>query len=151
MKYLLSFLGLLSISFAVAYIRYKLSRWEEIVFHFGSVKRPDLRAIYGFWSEFRRTPRSYPLSNQYLKVAVTSVGLYLQYDLKYELIKFYKPVLIPWDNLKVGYSEESVKKGFDEYIILKDQKQLGKIFIQVPVSERIVEEAKKIGFELDFV
>ena len=150
MEFLFSFLVLIPIAYATSFVRFKLSRWEEIVTHFGSVKRPDLKPIYGFWSEFRRTPRSYPISNNYLKVAVTSLGLYLQYDLKYEPIKFYKPVLIPWENLKVGYSEESSRKGFDEYIILKDTNLLGKIFIQIPVSERIFEEAKKIGLELDF-
>ena len=134
--------------FLLHYLRFKLTRWEEFVFHFESEKRPELNPIYGFWSEFRQSTKSYPLSNSLLKVAPTSFGLYLQYDLKFEPIKYYKPVMIPWGNINVIHSEESKGKGSDEYIITENGESLGTIFLQIPISEQIINEAEKFGIEL---
>lgn len=150
MEYFYFLIALFPIFVLISFIRFKLSRWEEIVSHFESEKRPNLNPVYGYWSEFRRSPRCYPISNIYLKVAITSFGLYLQYDLKYEPIKFYKPVMIPWSNIKVMHTVECSKKGFDEYIILKGGENLGKIFLQVAISDQIHDRAKDLGIKINF-
>jgi hypothetical protein len=133
------------------YLRYKLSRWEIFIKDFESVKRPELKAIYGLWSEFRQSSTSYPLGNNFLKVAVTPFGLYLQYDLKYEPIKFYKPVTIPWDNIFIKQTKESVTKGFDEYRIIKKGQNAGSLFLQIPISDQIKAESKNLGIKLNVV
>ncbi len=131
------------------YMRFRLSGWKIIVKNFPSAVIKDISPIFGFWSEFRRSPKSYPLGNNFLKAAVIPSGLYLQYNLKYEPVKFYKPVLIPWIELKVKRSKESLSKGFDEYIITKDGNYLGTLFLQISTSEKIKEEIKKLGIILD--
>lgn len=77
MKILHIILLIIPIVFLLHFLRFKLTGWEEFALHFESEKRPDQNPIYGFWSEFRQSPRSYPLSNSLLKVAPTSFGLYL--------------------------------------------------------------------------
>ena len=127
------------------YLRFKLTRWKKIVELFESEKRSDLNPIYGYWSEFRQSPKSYPLSNTFLKLTPTNFGLYLQYDLKYEPIKFYKPVLIPWSNIFVSRTQESKNKGGEEYKILKNGIDLGIIFLQAPISEQIKRKTEELG------
>jgi hypothetical protein len=151
MKVILFLILIPSLVILLNYIRYKLSRWEIFIKDFESVKRPELKAIYGSWSEFRQSSTSYPLGNNFLKLAVSPFGLYLQYDLKYEPIKFYKPVMIPWDNILVTQTEESVTKGFDEYQIIKKGQIAGSLFLQFPISSQIKEESKNLGIKLNFV
>ncbi len=148
MENLLLIILIIPIVFFLYYFRFKLTHWEEFVLHFESEKRPELNPIYGFWSEFRQSPKSYPLSNTILKVATTAFGLYLQYDLKFEPIKFYKPVMIPWGNISVEHSEEAKGKGCDEYIVTKSGSHVGYIFIQTPISDQIVNEAKSFGVDI---
>lgn len=145
---------LILISFAsifFQFIRFKLSRWEKIVEYFESVKRPELKPIYGYWSEFRISTNSYPLGNTFLKLAPTNSGLYLQYDLKFEPIKFYKPVLIPWNNLTITQTKESRRKGGDEYQIQKNGDYLGSIFLQTPISEQIKSKTNELGIQINIV
>ena len=132
------------------FIRFKLSRWEKIVEYFESVKRPEI-PIYGYWSEFRISTKSYPLGNTFLKLAPTNSGLYLQYDLKFEPIKFYKPILIPWNNLIIAQTKESISKGGDEYRIQKNGEYLGSIFLQTPISEQIKSKINELGIQINFV
>ena len=148
MKSLLLIILIFPIVFSLYYFRFKLTHWEEFALHFESEKRPELNPIYGFWSEFRKSPKSYPLSNTLLKVATTSFGLYLQYDLKFEPIKFYKPVMIPWGNISVEHSKEAKGKGCNEYIVTKNGGHVGSIFIQTPISDQIVNEAKSLGVDI---
>jgi len=132
------------------FIRFKLSRWEKIVDYYESIKRPELEPIYGYWSEFRKSAKSYPLGNTFLKLAATNSGLYLQYDLKFEPIKFYKPVLIPWDNLIITQTKESRGKGGDEYRIQNNGEYLGSIFIQTPISEQIKNKTNQLGIQINY-
>ena len=148
MENILLIILFIPLAYFIYYVRFKLTKWEEIVLHFESEKRPELNPIYGFWSEFRHSPKSYPLSNTLLKVATTSFGIYLQYNLKFELIKFYKPVMIPWENITVEHSEEAKGKGCDEYIVSKNESNIGSIFIQIPISDQIVNEAKSFGVDI---
>ena len=148
METLVFILLIIPIAFGLHFIRFKLTRWEQFVLHFKSEKRPELNPIYGFWSEFRQSPKSYPLSNSLLKVATTSFGLYLQYDLMFEPIKYYKPVMIPWGNINIAHSEAGAGKGCHEYIITKNGGHLGSIFIQIPISDQIVNESKNLGIEV---
>jgi len=134
----------------IQYVRFKLTRWEKFVERFESEQRPELNPIYGFWSEFRRSPKSYPLGNSFLKVAPTNFGLYLQYDLKYEPIKFYKPVMIPWSNISIRQTKESRGKGGDEYVIQENGNYFGSIFLQSLISEQIKNRIKELGVEINF-
>lgn len=133
------------------FIRFKLTKWEKLVEKFGSEKRSDLKPIYGFWSEYKSSRNSYPLGNALLKVSVTSFGLYLQYDLKFEPIKFYKPVMIPWEIINVRNTEESTGKGCDEFILANEKENFGILYLQIAVSDTIKESAEKLGVELNFV
>lgn len=135
----------------IQFIRFKLTRWENIVAHYESEKRSDSNAIYGYWSEFRQSPKSYPLSNSFLKLIPTNYGLYLQYDLKYEPIKYYKPVMIPWSNIRISQTKELFSNGGEEYIIEKNDQCLGSIFLQFQISEQIKDNVKNYGVELNYV
>lgn len=145
------FILIIPIAFLFHYIRFKLTRWEEIVEHYESNRRPELNPVYGFSSEFRRSSNSYPLSNTFLKIAVTPFGLYLQYDLKYEPIKYYKPVMVPWGDIRIADTEKARNKGFREIILSKDEVDIGAIFLQIHIIEKIMDEAKKLGIRLNFV
>lgn len=144
-------LFIIPIMFIFHLIRFKLTCWEEFTNHFESVKRPELKPIYGFWSELKQSANSYPLNNSLIKVAVTSYGLYLQYDLKFELIKYYKPVIIPWKNISITNNEKSNGKGSDEYLISKNDQRLGSIFLQITISEQITREANSQGVSINFI
>jgi hypothetical protein len=146
--YILSFFAL---SIITQFIRFKLTRWEKVVEQFGSEKRPDLKPIYGYWSEFRLAPKGYPMGNTLLKVAPTNFGLYIQFDLKFEPIKFYNPVMIPWSNLIIGHTQESRGKGGEEYRIETNGEHLGSIILQTPVSEQIKEKIKELGIQINSV
>ncbi len=135
----------------IQYIRFKLTQWEKIVEHFESERRTELKPIYGYWSEFRRSPKSYPLGNAFLKLAPTNFGLYIQYDLKYEPIKFYKPVMIPWSYISIRQSKESKSKGGDEYIIQENENHLGSLYLQTQISEQLMNSIKALGVELNFI
>ena len=134
----------------IQFIRFKLTRWEKIVERFESERRMELKPIYGYWSEFRRSPKSYPLGNTFLKLAPTNFGLYLQYDLKFEPIKFYKPVIIPWNYIRIRQTKESKSKGGDEYIIQENENYLGSLYLQTQISEQIIRRMKELGIELNF-
>ena len=134
----------------IQYIRFKLTRWEKIVEQFESARKNYLKPIYGYWSEFRQSPKSYPLGNTFLKLIPTNYGLYLQYDLKFEPIKFYKPVMIPWTYINIVQSEVSKKKGGEEYRIQKNGKYLESIILQVPISEQIKNKMNELGIELNY-
>ena len=134
----------------IQFIRFKLTRWEKIVERFESERRMELKPIYGYWSEFRRSPKSYPLGNTFLKLAPTNFGLYLQYDLKFEPIKFYKPVIIPWNYIRIRQTKESKSKGGDEYIIQEKENYLGSLYLQTQISEQIIRRMKELGIELNF-
>lgn len=134
----------------IQYIRFKLTRWEKIVEQFESARRNDLKPIYGYWSEFRQSSKSYPLGNTFLKLAPTNYGLYLQYDLKFEPIKFYKPVMIPWTYISITRSIVSKKKGGKEDRIQKNGKYLGSIILQAPISEQIKNKMNELGVVLNY-
>jgi len=135
----------------IQYIRFKLTRWEKFAEDFESEKRLELKPIYGFWSEFRYSPKSYPWGNKLLKLGITNFGLYLQYNLKYEPIKFYKPVMIPWSYITISQTKESKSKGGDEYIIRKNEKYLGSVFLQSPISEQIKNRIKELDIRMNYI
>jgi len=137
------------LAFLTGFIRYKLTKWEKIVERYGVESLPDSEPIYGLWSEFKFSPRSYPLANSFLKVIPIANGLYLQYDLKYEPIKFYKPVLIPWHSLKFYNSGSSTKKGCDEIHIENNGYAFGLIYIQCAMTDLIIKRAASIGVDLN--
>lgn len=141
---------IIPIGFVFQFVRFKLTGWEVCYDKFGVEERDGLNFIYGFWSEYRRNKKSYPLSNKFMKVAVTPYGLYLIYDLKFEIIRFYKPILIPWNSLTIEHSQEANTKGCDEYKINSGNESFGSIFLQVPISDEIVKKAEEIGIELDY-
>jgi hypothetical protein len=148
MKPFLIILGVFLAIVLLLYFRFLLSRWNDVVQIYGSKKRNDLKPIYGFWSEFQRKRGGFPLSNKYLKIAVTHYGLYLQYDLPFEIITLHKPVMIPWEKIIITSTKKSQSKGFDEYLILNNGFELGYIFLQFPISDEIIEKAKELGANL---
>jgi len=129
------------------FIRFSLSRWQVVVDIFETGSEPEGKQIYGIWSEFRQADAKYPLINTLLKVIPTSYGLYLKYDLKYEPIKFYKPVRIPWANISFEYTSES--NGYDKLYIEKNYRTVGTLFLQRLVVEEIVDYMKNQGIELN--
>lgn len=150
MEILQNFVLVFTIALILLFVRFKLSRWEILVDKFESVKRNDLKWIYGCWAEFKLSSKSYPLGNSLLKVSVTTFGLYLQYDLKFEPIKYYKPVMIPWNSIKIRNTKESSAKGCDEYIITTEETYFGIIYLQIAVSDIIKESAEELGVDLNF-
>jgi len=141
---------LISIFFIVIifhFIRFNLSRWQVVVDIFETESEPEGKQIYGVWSEFRQADTKFPLINTLLKVIPTPYGLYLKYDLKYEPIKFYKPVMIPWANISLEYTAES--NGYDKLYIEKNYHTVGTLFLQRLIIEEIVNHMKNQGIELN--
>ena len=144
---ILALSGIFAIMALILYLRYKLSHWEDVVSVYRSEVRYDLNPIHGFWSEYQRSPDSFPLSNHFLKAAPTKYGLYLQYDLSFEP-KIYKPVFIPWGNIIIKSSEKGSQKGGVEYLILNNKFELGSIYIQFPISDQLIEMVQALGANL---
>ena len=71
--------------------------------------------------------------------------------LKYEPMKFYKPVMIPWNNISISRSKESLAKGFDDFIVSINGEHLGTVSLQVPISDQIQSEAEELGAELNLI
>lgn len=51
-------------------------------------------------------------------------------------------------HISVEKSKEAVGKGYEEYIVTKNGKPLGSIFIQVPISDEIVNKANSFGINI---
>lgn len=56
----------------IQFVRFKLTWWEKFVERFESERRTELNPIYGYWSQFHQSPKSYPLVNTFLKTAPTN-------------------------------------------------------------------------------
>ncbi|MFC2083579.1 hypothetical protein ACFLS9_00835 [Bacteroidota bacterium] len=138
---------IISIPFIVYYIRFKLTKWGKVVELFKTIEEPKGKVIYGFYSEFHHLATIYPLGNNFLKLIPSFNGLYLKYDLKYEIIKFYTPVYIPWENIEIEKSSDRIK--YDKYYISFGNKKVGTLFLQPFVTEKIENNVER--FKLNFI
>ena len=134
-------------SIATKFARFKLTKWEYLFKIYGTDVEPKGEQIYGFFSEYRAANTNYPLSNNFLKIIPTYYGMYIKYDLKYEVIRFFKRVLIPWQNIKLIKSTDGVD--YDRFEIARNGIFLiGTLSIQPFITVKLQHYLESIGKEI---
>ena len=130
-------------------IRRKLSGWNYIEQLYKTNSEPDEKSLYGIHAAFYHAQSKYPLADTFAKIKITSEGLYFKFQLFFEIPKVYKPVFIPWKNIRFEKTNKDDKLGFDKYHIYYQDKRIGMICLQPFVSENVLIEIEKLNINLN--
>lgn len=129
--------------------RRKLSGWNFIEQLFRTESEPDNRSLYGVHAAYYHVNSKYPLADTFAKINITLDGLYFKFQLFFEIPKVYKPVFIPWENIKYEKTNKDDKLGFDKYHIYYQDNRIGMICIQPFISKNVLKEIEKLKINLN--